>query len=172
MKPQSAKAKDRWKGKYRQAKSAEDYLNQRLDKSGVCWTWLAGVDKNGYGQCQSAKHAKELKVTRSHQLAFVVWNGKIPKGKIICHHCDNPTCCNPNHLYAGTWKNNVEDCIARGRYKNGAKKKFDHEKIVSLHGKYTCEKVAEQFNCSFSLVCQIWRKHGLVGRFYGDNTAK
>jgi hypothetical protein len=42
-------------------------------------------------------------------------NGPIPKGKMICHHCDNPACVNPEHLYLGDGKSNKQDCIRRGR---------------------------------------------------------
>ena len=160
MKPQSAKAK----GRYKHAKSAMDYLEQRLDKSGDCWLWTGAVDKNGYGQCHAAKHAQELKVTRSHQLAYVVWVGPIPEEKIVCHHCDIPACCNPEHLYAGTWRSNVQDCLKRGRYRNGAKRKVDYNEVVNYHGKLPCKDVATIFNVSYSLICQIWRKHGLTGR--------
>lgn len=145
------------KNLYRQAKSAEDYLNQRLDKSGDCWIWVKGKDRGGYGQCHASKYAKKLGVTRAHQMAHVVWNGKIPKGKIVCHKCDNPSCCNPNHLYAGTWKSNVHDCLKRGRYRNGVNPKVDYNEILKYKGKKTCFQVSKKYNISFSRVCQIWR---------------
>lgn len=159
MKTSSAKG-NRWKGCYRHSKTPKEYLDQRLDKSGECWIWTRGVDKNGYGQCQSTRCAMKVGVTRAHQLAWVAENGKIPEGKIICHHCDNPSCCNPDHLYAGTWKSNVRDCVSRGRYRNGSKRLTDWDGIYSYKntGK-TCFEVGEMYGCSFSHVCRVWREH-------------
>jgi hypothetical protein len=57
---------------------------------------------------------KKLRAT--HQLSYEMNVGPIPEGKFICHHCDNPPCCNPTHLYAGTPKDNVHDRHARFRH--------------------------------------------------------
>lgn len=159
MKTSSAKAKPRWKGCYRQAKTADEYLNARLDKSGDCWLWVKGKDKDGYGQCHDSKCAKEAKVTRAHQLAYTAWVGVIPKGKIVCHTCDTPACCNPAHLYAGTWQSNVDDCVNRGRYANGSKpRKCKYRDVMAYKDRgMSCFEVAKIFNISFSRVCQIWR---------------
>lgn len=127
MKTRSAKARNlsgtclRPLIKYRQAKTAEEYLNQRLNKTETCWLWTIGVDKNGYGQSHANPWGRITQTTRAHQLAYVTWVGPIPPGKIVCHTCDIPQCCNPSHLYAGTYKDNVQDAIRRGRYSNGSK---------------------------------------------------
>lgn len=166
MKTQSAKAKGRWEGMYRQSKTPSEYLEQRSQKmpSG-CIEFTGAGDKNGYGQCHASRAAKDLGVTRAHQMAYVVANGPIPEGKIVCHHCDNPRCINPDHLYAGTWQSNVHDCIRRGRYRTGGPPaKVPHKVVVSYHGKATCMEVGELLGLSYSRVCEIWRKHGLTGR--------
>lgn len=156
----------RWKGFYRHAKSPEDYLHQRsreqMDNS--CIVWSGGRDKDGYGQVQSSSMAKKLGVTRAHQMAYIAWVGPIPPGAIICHTCDNPPCINPEHLYAGTWQSNMDDCIRRGRYRSGATKKKDHAAVLNYHGKLSCIEAAKIVGCSYSLVCQIWRKAGLRGK--------
>ena len=157
------------KAKYTKATSGEDYLSQRIAKLGgnFCWEWLKGKDKNGYGQCHDAKFAKQYKVTRAHQLAFVVWKGPIPPNKIICHTCDNPSCVNPQHLYAGTWKDNVHDCIKRGRYINGMKNNNkNYASILAEHGKLSCFQAADKYNLSCSRICQIWRENGKYGKHF------
>jgi len=151
---------------YSQAKSPEDYLLSRvkLDSTTGCLNWIKGKDKDGYGQCHSSKYGRELRVTRAHQMAWVIRNGAIPSNKIICHHCDNPSCCNTDHLYLGTWESNVQDCVSRGRFDNGAKRKRSNEEVIAFHGKLSCEDAAEILGLSYSRVCQIWREHGLRGK--------
>lgn len=155
-------------GCYTQAKTPEEYLNQRLDKTGECWVFTGGKDKDGYGQVQSTRVAKELGVTRAHQLAFVAWCGEIAESMFVCHTCDNPSCCNPDPLFLGTPLENNQDMWSKDRWRSGATKKLDYEALVALHGHKDCKEVAELFGCSFGTVCKIWRKHGLKGRnFYG-----
>ena len=156
------------KQKYFQSKTPLEYLAQRtmipFDGHTDCWLWTKGVDKDGYGQCQAAKVAKENKVTRAHQLAWVMMNGPIPSGMFVCHSCDNPTCVNPQHLFLGTPNDNVQDMMTKGRYRCGAKPNPNTEAIISLYGIKSCKEVAKEFYVSFSLVCMIWRKAGLHGR--------
>lgn len=156
--------------RYRQSKTPEEYLNQRLDKTEGCWIFTGGKDKDGYGQVHASKVAKDLGVTRAHQLAYAAWKGEITKGLFVCHTCDNPSCCNPDHLFLGTALENNQDMWSKDRWVSGAKTRLDHSAIVALHGIKHCKQVAKEFNCSFGTVCKIWRKHGLNGRnFYGHS---
>lgn len=76
-----------------------------------CWPWKAAVTVcGGYGVLRYAGMC--LRANRiSARLSF----GPIPNGKHICHHCDNPPCCNPNHFFYGTDMENSKDCIRKGR---------------------------------------------------------
>ena len=153
--------------RYRQAKSPEHYLEQRVDRSGSCWMWKIGVDRDGYGQCHASKWAKVLGVTRAHQMAYVIVNGPIPDGMMVCHTCDTPGCCKPAHLFAGTAADNNRDMLDKGRGRSGVLGTgIEHGPIVELHGKMPCEEVAKKFGISYSLVCSIWRQHGLVGKTF------
>lgn len=151
---------------YRQAKTPEDYLNQRLDKTGDCWIFTGAKDRDGYGQVHHARTAKDLGVTRAHQMAYVTWKGEIPDGYFVCHTCDNPSCCNPDHLFLGTAQDNVDDMWSKGRWVSGSKPKFDHEYIISQHQIKSSIELAEELGCSFSLICQVWRANGLSGRSF------
>jgi hypothetical protein len=51
----------------------------------------------------------------AHRLAYEFVNGKIPQGMLACHHCDNRKCCNPEHIFIGTQKDNLYDMIDKGR---------------------------------------------------------
>lgn len=69
-----------------------------------CWPWL-GAQRNGYG---CIKHRN--KVLSAHVVAWVVATGKQPgPDMLICHTCDNRICCNPSHIYEGSFADNVRD---------------------------------------------------------------
>lgn len=76
-----------------------------------CWLWQRGVWKGGYGSFRIAD-----KKYQAHRIAWMLEYGLIPEGYYICHHCDNPSCVNPHHLFLGTQRDNVQDCISKGRY--------------------------------------------------------
>ena len=53
---------------------------------------------------------------RTHRITWVIHFGPIPKGMVVMHTCDNPPCCNPEHLKLGTHLENMADCRAKDRY--------------------------------------------------------
>jgi hypothetical protein len=75
-----------------------------------CWEWTGGRNHRGYGNFRA-----DGRTVRAHRFAWEQVNGSIPAGLMICHRCDNPSCCNPAHLFVGTAKDNVRDMIAKGR---------------------------------------------------------
>ena len=80
-------------------------------KSEGCWEWIGARDSRGYGMfVPGPKH-----FIRAHVISFWMYFGAIPTGAYICHHCDNPSCVRPDHIYAGTAKTNARDMINRGR---------------------------------------------------------
>lgn len=90
-----------------------------------CWIWLGGTGNN-YGKIRFGKE-----VYPAHRLSWAIANGPIPPGMQICHRCDNPAYINPDHLFAGTQKDNMQDCIKKGRKRyggGGVKKSQDRKK--------------------------------------------
>ena len=79
-----------------------------------CILWEHSLDSHGYG-----KQKYGGKIKGAHVLAWMAYNGPVPDGKQINHHCDVRRCINPAHLYAGTPKQNMADRRARGRARNG-----------------------------------------------------
>lgn len=82
-----------------------------------CWPWIgSNFNNKGYGRL--AKRGGGRRRSRlAHRLAYSFAVGPIPKGKCVLHRCDNRKCCNPEHLFIGTIKDNNQDMWAKGRGK-------------------------------------------------------
>lgn len=78
-----------------------------------CWEWTGarhGRQEKKYGTLRY-----QGKMQQAHRVAYWLFRGPIPSGYSVCHHCDNPPCVNPHHLFIGTHLDNVQDCIRKGR---------------------------------------------------------
>lgn len=80
----------------------------------ACWEWPKARNKWGYGtfRLPLSDGGQE---TLAHRVAWTLTYGPIPAGQLVCHTCDNPACCRPSHLWLGTNKENLLDCITKGR---------------------------------------------------------
>ena len=98
-----------------------------IRKNEDCWPWTASTNGNRmYGKFKCCG-----KWLRSNRVAWIIANNKdIPEGLYILHKCDNPICCNPDHLYLGTPGDNNADRERRNRAPNsGRPKKISNELI-------------------------------------------
>lgn len=75
-----------------------------------CWIWDGYVNAGGYGTISWQKRPR-----RTHRFSWEVHKGAIPEELYVLHRCDNRRCCNPEHLFLGTQKDNMQDMIAKGR---------------------------------------------------------
>lgn len=80
----------------------------------TCWMFLGGEMKKKYGQICFGNTTMT-----SHRFAYYLTHGELPEGMDICHHCDQPACVNPSHLYAGTRAENLRDMTVRNRRARG-----------------------------------------------------
>lgn len=87
-----------------------------------CWEWQGNTDNHGYGEIRG------LGQRRAHRLSWVIHRGPIPEGMDLLHHCDNPPCVNPEHLFPGTQGDNNRDRSLKGRSARG--ERSPHAKIT------------------------------------------
>lgn len=80
-----------------------------LDENG-CLIWRNSKDHDGYGVTFFRKHQ-----WRVHRLVFLLWVNDIPTSMFVCHRCDIPMCCHPDHLFLGDARSNRIDCRNKGR---------------------------------------------------------
>jgi hypothetical protein len=88
-----------------------------IDSVTGCWNWIKAVDQRGYGV-----FSENLATVKAHRFSWEKAFGKIPDGQgyhgtCVCHHCDNPACVNPDHLFLGSMQDNVDDMMAKGRHR-------------------------------------------------------
>lgn len=150
----------------------EDRFWSKVDKAEEgCWNWTAATllpPHLPYGRFsyEGGKHVY------AHRFSWELHHGRIPKGKLVLHRCDNPRCVRPEHLFLGTHLDNMRDKIAKGRVvacpgeKNGQARLSlkDIKAIRELHSAgLSYKKIAPMFGISFQHVGRIvnrvrWRQ--------------
>jgi hypothetical protein len=109
------------------------WLHVPEDRSHGCWEWRGTRRAGGYGRLMTTKPG----TMAAHRASWIIHNGPIPHGMVICHRCDNPPCVNPAHLFLGTQIDNIADMVSKGRQRSltgtaVATSKFSEEEIQRL----------------------------------------
>lgn len=121
------------------------------NKATGCWEWQGGTTTFGYGAVGFG-----TKFYTTHRLAYQLCCGDIPDGLFVLHKCDNPKCCHPAHLYAGTPRDNMIDVAKRGRKKT----KLTRDQVKEIRaacdaGKESYPKIGKRFGVSGVMVRRI-----------------
>lgn len=139
--------------------SPQDFVKNRIKVlENGCWEWQLSKFA-GYGRT-----IRNGKTWPAHAYSYTVFVSSIPDGKQINHKCHNRSCVNPEHLYAGTQKENVQDMNEAGRRNQafgsrGGNSKLTEElvKQIFVHNG-SVKNIAKQFKVSISLIYQIKKK--------------
>lgn len=121
-----------------------------VGEAGECWEWLASKTGGGYGSF--GIHGR---IWYAHRVVWTLTYGPIPKGLLVCHHCDNPGCVNPYHLFLGTDKDNAVDSARKGRRAWKLTKRDVREIREMLEKGYLHREIAVKFDVSRALIGSI-----------------
>lgn len=150
----------------RRATTPEKFWTRVL-KSNGCWLWTGRCDEKGYGRVGFGGRAN----IGAHRVAWELTQGPVPLGLCVLHRCDTPSCCNPDHLFLGTNRDNVIDRHLKGRSKNldaghlHPKAKLTQSAVAQMRALRLCGltqiQLAERFGISRGNVSKI-----LAGKSY------
>lgn len=148
----------------------------KVDKNGPivshmdtpCWEWV-GRRINGncrYGCFDVLVETNHSISVFAHRISWELSNNQsIPDGLYVLHRCDNPSCVNPNHLFLGTYKDNSDDMIRKGRavHVKGEQHgcaKLTESQVIEIRNRYAAEgishkKLAKEYNVNENTICKI-----------------
>lgn len=153
------------KGHFKQ-QSIEDRFWSKVDKSrgnDACWNWTAKSGDSGYGSILVGGRGGLFPF--AHRLAYQLTHGTIPDGLWVLHKCDNPSCCNPSHLFLGTHQENMRDRNTKGRQahlkgESAGNHKLNTETVKYIRSRYDAGgisqlELAHEIGISLSAISQI-----------------
>jgi hypothetical protein len=124
-----------------------------------CWLWLGTLDKKGYGVLSVGG-----KKAFAHRISLKVHGVHMKPSEWALHHCDNPCCVNPEHLYPGSNADNVEDRVRRGRGLAGSRNtnsKLTERQVIEMRSlEETSIIVAAKYGVSTNTVRRVRGRYG------------
>jgi hypothetical protein len=136
-------------------------LFKNVRKTDGCWIWQRGVGSHGYGIISLGKAGSGSMLV--HRFSWEFSNGTIPQGQYVLHRCDNRRCVNPEHLFLGTHKENINDMLMKKRQAKGedsGPSKLTNQAVKEIRANYARFKtphleLANRFKVSRSNIVVI-----------------
>jgi hypothetical protein len=144
-----------------------------------CWLWIGYLDKDGYGRVQWA--VLGVASQKAHRLSWKLFRGPLADDELVLHHCDVPSCVNPDHLFIGDHQINADDRDAKGRQSKGethsSAKLTEAQVIAIINDPRTQYEIARDYNVSRVVVAHIkkgksWKHLGVPREEGLDNRLK
>ena len=131
----------------------ERFLEKVVKQDSGCHEWAGSLAKNGYGNFH-----KDGKTHYSHRIAWEIEHGEEPSDYVL-HKCDNRKCVNPDHLFIGSFYDNMDDMVAKGRQAHGVKNhhaKLTEEQVLQIRQEVGLQReIAAKYGVTYSLVGMI-----------------
>jgi HNH endonuclease len=147
--------------KKRRTTPVEERFERYVERGPGCWRWTGSAHPKGYGQINRGDGRPE----RAHRVAYAKFRGLIPEGLQVLHHCDNPGCVNPDHLFLGTDGDNMHDKVRKGRHSEQILSAADVAEIRAApkYARFGAAAFAARFGVTVSCIKQVrarssWKK--------------
>lgn len=141
--------------------------HKRVIKQEGCWGWRGKTDRRGYPFFELRRNGG-VAMYRAHRLSYEIHVGGIPENLSVLHHCDNPPCTKPDHLFVGTARDNSNDKVLKDRQARGERlpqAKLTYGQVVDILNRLAVfprqrgamTAIARAFNVSVATISDIER---------------
>lgn len=122
-----------------------------------CWNWKASKSLRGRPVFNPSGCQKLGISYLSYRVSWVIHYGLVPPGMCVLHSCDNPLCCNPEHLFLGTSLDNTIDMLKKGR---GGKAKLNELQVMNIRkDERPRREIASEYGITLNMIQKIKSRH-------------
>lgn len=122
-----------------------------------CWVYGGASYKRPYGTFKL-----DGKLLRTNRASWQLHNGPIPDGMHVCHHCDRPSCVNPDHLFLGTAQENKADSVSKDRHMRGERAPFAKlttADVIKIRADTrSLEEISKDYGVSYKAIDHVKRR--------------